>query len=130
MLLDLFMWSTRCAFVATQKLLRLAIASCDSLTKTRSNILVGELKAKLEMITGGSHLDMKIEVYDDRSNTDSVKICDLSDDLALLGSYPVDSGMRLHVLDISGMFLVFTLLCGYSYPGNTCTFHCKVQVNC
>ena len=54
------------------------------------------------MITGGSHLDMRIEVFDDRSNAGTVKICDLSDDVALLGSYPVDSGMRLHVVDTSG----------------------------
>ena len=59
-------------------------------------------RGKLEMITGGPHLDMRIEVFDDRSNAGTVKICDLSDDVALLGSYPVDSGMRLHVVDTSG----------------------------
>jgi hypothetical protein len=40
-------------------------------------VTVGELKAKLEMITGGSHLDMKLEVYDDNA---SVKVCELADD--------------------------------------------------
>ena len=54
------------------------------------------------MITSGSHLDMRMEVFDDRSNAGTVKICDLSDDVALFGSYPVDSGMRLHVVDTSG----------------------------
>jgi tubulin-folding cofactor B len=70
--------------------------------KFAKDLTIGELKAKLEMITGGSHLDMRIEVFDDRANSGSVKVCDLSDDIALLGSYPVDSGMRLHVLDVSG----------------------------
>ena len=70
--------------------------------KFAKDLTIGELKGKLELITGGSCSDMQIEVYDDSSKSDSVKVCDLSDDFALLGSYPVDSGMRLHVVDLSG----------------------------
>ena len=58
------------------------------------------------MITGGSHLAMKIEVYDDKT---SLKVCELFDDSAMLGSYPIDSGMRLHVVDISGWLLFLAL---------------------
>ena len=70
--------------------------------KFPKDLTIGELKGKLELITGGSCTDMKIEVFDDTSKSESIKICDLSDDYALLGSYPVDSGMRLHVVDSSG----------------------------
>ena len=34
-------------------------------------------------------------------------VCSLSDESALLGSYPVDSGMRLHVKDTSGKASAF-----------------------
>lgn len=52
------------------------------------------LQANLEMLTGGCAATMKVEVYE----KDSEKlVCALGDDSALLGSFPVDDGMRLHV---------------------------------
>lgn len=57
---------------------------------------VGDLKGKLEMLTGASAATMKLEVYE----KDSEKlVCRLEDDNALLGSFPIDDGMRLHVVD-------------------------------
>jgi len=49
------------------------------------------------MVTGAAASDMHIEVY----TQDNVLVCVLSDNNALLGSYPVDPGMRLHVSDVT-----------------------------
>nr|CAD7427103.1 unnamed protein product [Timema monikensis] len=47
---------------------------------------------KLELVTGGAASTMQIEVYD----KDNKLVCKLTDDMALLGSYPIDDGMRMH----------------------------------
>lgn len=52
-------------------------------------------QAKLELMTGASCQTMKIETYD----KDNKLVCSLADDSALLGSFPIDDGMRLHVVD-------------------------------
>lgn len=51
------------------------------------------LKGKLELVTGGNPMTMKIEVYDKNDKL----ICKLDDGQRLLGSYPIDDGMRIHV---------------------------------
>lgn len=38
---------------------------------------------------------MKLKVYDKKNNF----VCDIDNDEALLGSYPIDDGMRIHVID-------------------------------
>lgn len=38
---------------------------------------------------------MQIEAYD----KDNKLVCALSDDSSLLGSYPLENGMRLHIVD-------------------------------
>lgn len=48
---------------------------------------------KLEVFTGAQTATMKIQVY----NKDNELVCKLDTDEALLGSYPIDDGMRLHV---------------------------------
>ena len=58
---------------------------------------IGELKNKLEMITGASSAGMKIKVF----NKDDKEVCSLSDDSKMLGFYPVDNGHRLEVTDNS-----------------------------
>ena len=58
---------------------------------------IGELKSKLELITGGSSGNMKMDVFD----KDDRLVCSLDDDNRLLGSYPVDDGNRLNVVDSS-----------------------------
>ncbi|KAK4881609.1 hypothetical protein RN001_004928 [Aquatica leii] len=59
------------------------------------DITISELKAKLELITGGNCTTMQVEAYDKEDKL----VCYLSDENALLGSYPLDNGMRLHVID-------------------------------
>lgn len=63
-------------------------------------ITVADLKGKLELITGASAATMEIFVHDEKRN--GALVCALTSESALLGSYPVDSGMRLHVKDTSG----------------------------
>ena len=49
------------------------------------------------MICGASSGAMTITVFD----KDEKKVCTIDDDNAILGSFPVDDGMRLHVEDSS-----------------------------
>jgi len=59
------------------------------------DITISDLKNKLELMTGANAATMKIEVYSKDSNL----ICTLSNDSALLGSYPIDNGARIHIID-------------------------------
>ena len=56
-------------------------------------LFVMSFQSKLELITGGTAGNMKLSIFD----KDNQHICNLSNDDALLGSYQIDSGMRLHV---------------------------------
>lgn len=47
----------------------------------------------MELLTGSLSGNMKLEVYD----RDNKLVCKLDNDNALLGSYPIDDGMRIHV---------------------------------
>lgn len=53
------------------------------------------IKEKLEMIVGSSAAHMRLEVYGEGDR----KVCDLGNDDAMLGAYPVENYMRLHVVD-------------------------------
>lgn len=46
-------------------------------------------------MTGANCNTMQLQAY----NKDNVLVCDLVNDEALLGSYPIDDGMRIHVVD-------------------------------
>ncbi|KAK9881935.1 hypothetical protein WA026_018129 [Henosepilachna vigintioctopunctata] len=59
------------------------------------DITIVDLKAKLELVTGGNCQTMKLEVYDKNNKL----VCKLEDNDKQLGSYPIDSGMRLHIID-------------------------------
>ena len=48
---------------------------------------------KLELITGGSAATMRLSVFDKQDQF----VCHMDSETALLGSFPVDEGMRLHV---------------------------------
>ncbi|CAG4935271.1 unnamed protein product [Parnassius apollo] len=61
----------------------------------KKDITVLEFKTKLELVTGGSAATMKIKLFDNKNNF----VCDIANDNALLGSYPIDDGMRIHVID-------------------------------
>merc|ERR1711892_1553687 len=73
------------------------ITSFTSEKRFDKALTVSDLKSKLEMITGGSALAMKITVFD----KDDKVICNLDNDNSLFGSYPVDDGCRLHIEDNS-----------------------------
>ena len=50
-------------------------------------------QGKLELVTGAASGSMVLEIY----NKDDKLVCTLDNDDALLGSYQIDDGMRLHV---------------------------------
>lgn len=50
-------------------------------------------QGKLELITGCSAMSMEIQLLD----TEGKFLCILNNEDALLGAYPVDDNMRLHV---------------------------------
>lgn len=58
------------------------------------NILISDLKRKLELITGASESSMKLQL---RDKNDSI-VANLTDD-STLGSYALQEGMRIHVID-------------------------------
>ncbi|XP_029426888.1 tubulin-folding cofactor B [Rhinatrema bivittatum] len=61
-------------------------------------LTLAELKCKLELVVGTPASCMDLELYD----TDNRLLLRLDSDEALLGSYPVDDGCRIHVVDKSG----------------------------
>jgi len=76
-------------------------SNCNSIghlcqRKFDKGITVQTLKDKLELITGARSALMTIEVFDQND----AKVCDLKDDEAPLGSFPIESqGFRIHVTD-------------------------------
>jgi len=75
-------------------------SNCNSIVTSErrfdKGLTVQTLKDKLEMITGARSQLMQIEVFDQND----VKVCDLKDDEAVLGSFPIEAqGFRLHVTD-------------------------------
>ncbi|XP_030755606.1 tubulin-folding cofactor B [Sitophilus oryzae] len=59
------------------------------------DLTISDLKAKLELMTGGNCNTMRIEAY----NKDNKLVASLDDNKQVLGFYPIDDGMRLHVID-------------------------------
>lgn len=52
-----------------------------------------KLQGKLELLTGGNPATMTVQVYDKNDKL----VCKLEEGQRLLGSYPLDDGMRIHV---------------------------------
>ncbi|XP_032691181.1 tubulin-folding cofactor B [Odontomachus brunneus] len=69
--------------------------SCYVERRFQKGITVDEFKGKLELLTGGNPITMSVEVYDKNDKL----ICKLEEGSRLLGSYPIDDGMRIHVID-------------------------------
>lgn len=61
----------------------------------QKDITIRQFKEKLELLTGGKSNSMVLEAYDKKNQP----ICKLDDNDRLLGSYPIDDGMRVHVID-------------------------------
>ncbi|KAF4529499.1 hypothetical protein B566_EDAN017802 [Ephemera danica] len=75
-----------------------SISSSQAYNVERSfpkTLTIADLKGKLELMTGGSAATMQLQVLDKAGN----QVCALDPDSALLGSFPVDSGMTIHVVD-------------------------------
>ncbi|CAB3398674.1 unnamed protein product [Caenorhabditis bovis] len=66
--------------------------------KFPAQLLLKELKRKLELVVGTEASSMKMELYD----SDGVKKADLSDDGKSLKDLGVRDGMRIHAIDITG----------------------------
>ncbi|XP_037072140.1 tubulin-folding cofactor B-like isoform X2 [Pollicipes pollicipes] len=61
----------------------------------QKSLTILALKNKLELVTGGSAATMRLSLYDKQDQF----VCAMDSETALLGSFPVDEGMRLHVED-------------------------------
>ncbi|XP_053604427.1 tubulin-folding cofactor B [Plodia interpunctella] len=61
----------------------------------KKGISILDFKTKLELVTGGNAATMKLKLFDSKNNF----VCDIDNNDALLGSYPIDDGMRIHVID-------------------------------
>lgn len=61
-------------------------------------LTLAELKCKLELVVGSPASCMELKLF----SIDNNFIQNLDQDDALLGSYPVDNGCRIHVIDKSG----------------------------
>lgn len=53
------------------------------------------------LLTGADAAAMKLELY----NKENKLLCNLDNDSAMLGSYPVEDGFRLHVSSLRFFFL-------------------------
>lgn len=62
------------------------------------SLTVAEFKCKLQLVVGSPASCMELELY----GPDDKFYCKLDQDDALLGSFPVDDGCRIHVIDHSG----------------------------
>lgn len=85
--------------VVTQSVVTVRVTSSGntfgSERRFQKDLTVAEVKGKLEMVTGSVAGNMKLEVY----GKDDKLVCKLDNDDALLGSYTIDDGMRLQVVD-------------------------------
>ncbi|XP_047450771.1 tubulin-folding cofactor B [Mugil cephalus] len=74
------------------------ISGFEVLRKFNRGITVAEMKGNLEMIVGAPASGMDLELY---SASDKF-LLNMDNNEALVGSYPVDDGCRIHVIDRSG----------------------------
>ncbi|XP_067317149.1 tubulin-folding cofactor B-like [Anolis sagrei] len=72
--------------------------SFRSLKRYARGLTLAEFKCKLELVVGSPASCMDLELY----TADDKFVMKLDSDEALLGSYPVDDGCRIHVIDRSG----------------------------
>ncbi|XP_072047355.1 tubulin-folding cofactor B-like [Amphiura filiformis] len=85
--------------VQTQSIVNVQITSSisdfPSEKRFQKDLTIGQLKSKLEVIVGSAAPAMELQLF----SRDNQLIVVMSDDSALLGSYPVEDGMRIHVID-------------------------------
>lgn len=74
-----------------------SLTSFEAEKRFGKDVTIGNLKTKLELISGSNASSMKLQLFDKHGK----HVGDLDNDEALLGSYPVDDGMKIHVIDNS-----------------------------
>ncbi|XP_058956723.2 tubulin-folding cofactor B-like [Pocillopora verrucosa] len=72
-----------------------SVTSFTSEKRLQRNETISLLKGKLELITGCSAMTMEVQLLDKEGKF----LCILNNEDAMLGAYPVDDNMRLHVVD-------------------------------
>ncbi|XP_026571274.1 tubulin-folding cofactor B [Pseudonaja textilis] len=75
-----------------------SLNSFRALKRYARGLTIAEFKCKLELVVGSPASCMELELY----TPDDKFVMKLDRDEALLGSYPVDDGYRIHVIDRSG----------------------------
>ena len=78
-----------------------SIIPCSSFRRI-INLDYACLQGKLELVTGASVAGMRLEAY----SRENELVCALDDDDAMLGSYQIDDGMRIHVRTGNSVLLV------------------------
>ncbi|XP_014667828.1 PREDICTED: tubulin-folding cofactor B-like [Priapulus caudatus] len=85
--------------VVTPSVVKLTVTSSvnsfGSERRFEKDLTIQSLKEKLELLTGSTAANMKLKLY----SKDDKLIVDIDSSSALLGSYPVEDGMRIHVDD-------------------------------
>lgn len=74
------------------------VSTFQSLKRFDRGTVIADLKGKLEMIVGAPAAYMDMELF----SVSDTFLQLMDDNEALLGSYPVDDGCRIHVIDRSG----------------------------
>nr|XP_028597636.1 tubulin-folding cofactor B isoform X2 [Podarcis muralis] len=75
-----------------------SLNSFRALKRYARGLTLAEFKCKLELVVGSPASCMDLELY----TPDDKFVMKLDSDEALLGSYPIDDGCRIHVIDRSG----------------------------
>eukprot|EP00062_Callorhinchus_milii_P024352 gi/632984162/ref/XP_007909003.1/ PREDICTED: tubulin-folding cofactor B [Callorhinchus milii] len=76
-----------------------SLTSFVSEKRFNRGVTLSQLKCKLELIVGSPAACMELQLF----SPDGKLFGSLDQDEALLGSYPVDDGCRIHVIDHSGV---------------------------
>ena len=72
-----------------------SVNTFSSERRYEKGITIAKLKEKLELVTGASFANMRLELYDDKGKL----LGPMDDDSKLLGFYPVEDFFRIHVID-------------------------------
>lgn len=71
------------------------VTSFASQKRFAKDLTIASLKGKLELITGCSSVSMELQLMD----KDGKLVTGMNNDDAMLGSYPIEDDMRIHVID-------------------------------
>lgn len=72
-----------------------SVSSFGAEKRFPASVTIADLKGKLELITGATSTLMQLQLF----NSDGKLVCELDNNTATLGSYPVENGFRIHAID-------------------------------